>query len=96
MRDGDVGCWWDGVKVARTIAVQDHMSGLDILNRKTKSIKFYCSIIVLSNLTNKNQIMHQRRNNKNIIELEVRISSTKCVVATTQDKKGVTISYDDE
>jgi hypothetical protein len=46
------GCNGDGVKVASTIAVNHHASGRDILNRKTKSVKFDRTIVVPSELTN--------------------------------------------
>jgi hypothetical protein len=54
--DGEVGVWrggcsGDGVKVANTIAAKHHASGRDILDRKTKSIKFDRTI-VSSELTN--------------------------------------------
>jgi hypothetical protein len=49
VRDGAAGWWWDGVNVTGTIAAQDHTSGLDILHRKTKGIKFYGAIIVFVN-----------------------------------------------
>jgi hypothetical protein len=45
---------------------------------------------------NKNQITNQKRNNKNTIELEVRIFSRKQGVAAARDRKGVTIYYGDE
>ena len=53
--DGDAGVWsgrcsGDGVKIASTIAAKHHASGRDILNRKTKSIKFYRAVVVPSKL----------------------------------------------
>jgi hypothetical protein len=46
------GCSGDGVKVGSTIAVKHHASGRDILNRKTKSVKFDRIVVVPSELTN--------------------------------------------
>jgi len=56
--DGDVGMWSgrrsrEGVKVASTIAAKHHASGQDILDRKTKSVKFYRAVVVPSKLTDK-------------------------------------------
>ena len=43
--DGEAGVWsgrcsGDGVKVASTIAAKHHASGQDIIDKKTKSVKF--------------------------------------------------------
>jgi hypothetical protein len=46
------GCSGDGVNIASTIAVKHHASGQDILNRKTKSVKFDRIVVVPSELTN--------------------------------------------
>jgi hypothetical protein len=32
--------WWYGVKVANAIAAKQHAVGVEIFNRKTRSIKF--------------------------------------------------------
>jgi hypothetical protein len=45
------GCSGDGVKVASTIAVKHHTPSRDILDRKTKSIKFDRTVVVPSELT---------------------------------------------
>jgi hypothetical protein len=55
--DGDAGVWsgrcsGNGVKIVSTIAAKHHTSGLDILDRKTKSIKFDRTIVIFSELTN--------------------------------------------
>ena len=55
--DGDAGVWsgrcsGNGVKIAGTIAVKHHAPGLDILDRKTKSVKFDRTIVVPSELMN--------------------------------------------
>ena len=63
--DGEtgVGCcraggWSYGVKIAGAIAAKNHASGRKILDRKTKSVKLYGTVIVLSKLTNINQITY--------------------------------------
>jgi hypothetical protein len=61
--DGDVGvrsgrCSRDGVKVASTIAAKHHAPGQDILDRKTKSVKFDRTIVVPSELANREQLVH--------------------------------------
>jgi hypothetical protein len=55
--DGDAGMWsgrysGNGVKIVGTIAAKHHASGLDILDRKTKSVKFDRTIVTFSELTN--------------------------------------------
>ena len=55
--DGEAGVWRGGcsgdvVKVASTIAAKHHASGRDILNRKTKSVKFDRTVVVPSELMN--------------------------------------------
>ena len=55
--DGEAGVWsgrcsGDGVKVASTIAVKHHAPGQDILDRKTKSVKFDRTVVAPSELTN--------------------------------------------
>ena len=48
--DGEAGVWrggcsGDAVKVASTIVAKHHASGRDILDRKTKSVKFYRAVV---------------------------------------------------
>uniref|UniRef100_A0A0A9S9C5 Uncharacterized protein n=1 Tax=Arundo donax TaxID=35708 RepID=A0A0A9S9C5_ARUDO len=43
----------EGVKVASTIAAKYHASGRDILDRKTKSVKFDRVVVVPSKLTDR-------------------------------------------
>ena len=55
--DGEAGVWGggcsrDAVKVASTIAAKYHAPGRDILDRKTKSVKFDRTIVVPSELMN--------------------------------------------
>ena len=55
--DGEAGVWrggcsGDAVKVASTIAAKHHASGRDILDRKTKSVKFDRTVVISSELTN--------------------------------------------
>ena len=63
-RDGEAGVWssggggcWESVEVAVTIAAKHLASGLDILNRETKSVKFFGTIVVSCKLINGYQIM---------------------------------------
>ena len=56
--DGNAGVWSgrrsrECVKIASTIAAKHHASGRDILDRKTKSVKFYRAVVVPSKLTDK-------------------------------------------
>ena len=48
--------WRDGVKIAGAIAAKNLASGRKILDRKNKSVKLYGAVIILSKLTNGNQI----------------------------------------
>ena len=53
--DGNASVWSgrcsrEGVKITSTIAAKHHVSGRDILDRKTKSVKFYRVIVVPSKL----------------------------------------------
>jgi len=57
--DGEVGLWGragggrcEGIEVAFAIATKHHTSGLDILDRKTKCVKLYRTVVVIK-LTNK-------------------------------------------
>ena len=55
---GNVGVWSgrcsrEGVKITSTIAAKHHASGRDILDRKTKSVKFYRAVVVPSKLTDR-------------------------------------------
>ena len=61
--DGEtgVGCcraggWRNGVKIAGAIAAKNLASGRKILDRETKNVKLYGAVIILSKLTNGNQI----------------------------------------
>ena len=56
--DSDVGVWSgrcsrEGVKITSTIAAKHHASGRDILDRKTKRVKFYRAVVVPSKLTDR-------------------------------------------
>lgn len=55
--DGEGGEWcggagggWYGVEVARAIAAKHHAPTRDILNRKTRGVKFNRTIVVTSKL----------------------------------------------
>ena len=66
--DGNAGVWSgrrnrEGVKVTITIAAKYHASGRDILDRKTKNIKFYRAVVVPSKLTDRQEIAIQRWDN---------------------------------
>ena len=55
--DSNAGVWSgrcgrEGVKITSTIAAKHHASGRDILDRKTKSVKFDRTVVVPSELTN--------------------------------------------
>jgi len=55
--DGDAGVWSgrcsrDGVKITSTIVAKHHAPGRDILDRKTKSIKFDRTVVISSELMN--------------------------------------------
>jgi hypothetical protein len=54
---GAGGGRWDGVEVVVAIATKHHASHLDILDRKTKSVKLYRTVMVASELTDRKQIM---------------------------------------
>ena len=51
---GKVGMWRgrDGVEAIRTIGAKNHASGLQVLNRKTKRVKFDSAMVVTSELAN--------------------------------------------
>jgi len=56
--DGNASVWSrrcsrEGVKITSTIAAKHHASGQDILDRKTKSVKFYRTVVISSKLTDK-------------------------------------------
>ena len=62
-RDGEAGVWssggggcWEGVEVTITIAAKHLASGLDILNRETKSAKFYGTVVITGKLSNREQV----------------------------------------
>ena len=55
--DGEVGvrsgrCSGDGVKIASTIGAKHHAPGRDILDRKSKSVKFDKTVVISSELMN--------------------------------------------
>ena len=56
--DGNAGMWSgrrsrEGVNITNTIAAKHHASGRDILDRKTKRVKFYRAVVVPSKLTDR-------------------------------------------
>lgn len=57
LRSGATGSWWDGVEVAVAIAVKHNASGWNILNRKTKCVKLYGTVVLASILASKEQVM---------------------------------------
>jgi len=55
--DGETGVWscrasGDGVQAVGAIAAKNHATGRDILNRKTKGVKFNSAIVVFGELAN--------------------------------------------
>ena len=55
--DGDASVWsrrcsGDGVKITSTIAAKHHVPSRDILDRKTKSVKFDRTLVISTELTN--------------------------------------------
>jgi hypothetical protein len=52
-----------GVEVARTIAGKNHMSGPDILNRKTKGTKLCGTKVVTCKLADRKKIVNVGWNN---------------------------------
>ena len=52
--DGEVGLWRgrDGVEAVGAIGAKNHASGLQVLNRKTKRVKFDSAMVVTSELAN--------------------------------------------
>jgi hypothetical protein len=59
-----------GVQWAGTIASKNHGPGEKILHRKTIRIKLDRTIIIDSELSNRNQIFDNVRNDKNIVKIE--------------------------
>jgi hypothetical protein len=55
------------VEVSIAIAMKNHMSGLEVLDRKTKSVKFNGTTIITSELSNRKKISNDRQNNKDIV-----------------------------
>ena len=60
-----------GVEVAITIATKNHALRPKVLHRETKGIKFYQAVVVTSELTNRQKIADDRRNNESIIKGKV-------------------------
>jgi hypothetical protein len=58
---GDRGRW-DGVEIARAIAVNDHAPGLEVLNKKANGVKFNRNGIIMSKLTNINKVLNEKGN----------------------------------
>ena len=59
MKVGVVGGWGYGLEIARAIAANDHASRPEVLNRKTKRVKFDRTCIISSKLTYRNQDFNQ-------------------------------------
>jgi len=58
----------DGVEVAITIAAKNHALRPKVLHRETKGIKFYQAVVVKSELTIRQKIANNRRDNKDIVK----------------------------
>jgi len=54
-----------------TIAAKNHALRPKVLHRETKGIKFYQAVVVTSELTNRQKIADDRRNNESIIKGKV-------------------------
>jgi hypothetical protein len=57
-----------GVEVTSTIAAKNHALRPEVLHRETKGIKFYRTTVVTGELTNRQKIANDGRNNKDIIK----------------------------
>jgi hypothetical protein len=58
------------VEIPFTIAAKDHATSLQVLHRKTKSVKLNRTRIVASKFANRQKIANQVRNKKHMIEFE--------------------------
>jgi hypothetical protein len=58
------------VEIPLTIAAKDHATSLQVLHRKTKSVKLNRTRIVASKFANRQKIANQVRNKKHMIEFE--------------------------
>ena len=85
----------EGVEVAGAIAAKHHPTGPRILNRKTKSVKFDRTLVVMSELTYGKEIANNRWNNKNIIKCKVRGRGGEKGVALPSDRERVAITNND-
>jgi hypothetical protein len=56
------------VEVARATAASDHGLGAKVLDRETKRIKLNGTPIISGKATNRDEIFHEVRNNKNIVK----------------------------
>ena len=61
----------DGVQVVVTIAVKNHTSRPEVLHRKTKSIKFYGTAIVASELAYRKKVTNYGWHDKDIVQNEL-------------------------
>jgi len=60
----------NGVQRPRAIAPDDHVPRLKVLHRTTRQVKLNRTIIVGSELANKNKIINKLWGNQNIIKMQ--------------------------
>ena len=58
------------VELAGAIAPSDHVPSAEILQRKTKRVKFYGAGVISGKLTDRDKILDEARCDKNIIKNE--------------------------
>ena len=67
------------VEVARAIAPDDHVPGVQVLHRKAKRIKLNGTIIIGGKTTNGNQVLNNVRRDQDIIKNKITMWKRKCV-----------------
>jgi hypothetical protein len=76
---GDKGSIWrptsrggarKGVEFSITIAMKNHVMGLQVLHRETKGVKLNGTTIIASKFTNGKQIANKSRNKKDVVKFE--------------------------
>lgn len=82
----------EGVEITSTIAVKNHVLGSEVLDRKTKGVKFDRTRVVTSEFVNGKKIVNERRNNENIVEMKGRAKRCmKSGITGPGDRYGRTI-----
>ena len=62
--------WAERLELAGAIASGDHGPSADVLQRKTKRVKFYGAGVISGKLTDRDKILDEARCDKNIIKNE--------------------------